>query len=193
VEGAVVIVGTGALGSHLVLLARNWPHPLKVVDFDKVEQKNILSQFHTKMGLGRNKAQALQQAMQGMFGTKIEVVPHRLTPDNAQVILGGTALVIDCTDNAAARRTIQAFVRKEGIPCLHGCLSAAGDFARIVWDEHFKEDEEGTKGAATCEDGDNLPFHALAAAQIALNAQLFIKTGAKRSTMLTPSQSIRLA
>lgn len=192
-KGTVVIVGAGALGSHLVLIARNWPHPLKVVDFDKVEQKNILSQFHTKMGLGRNKAQALQQAMQGMFGTKIEVVPHRLTPDNAEAVLGGAVLVIDCTDNAAARRTIKDFVRKEGIPCLHGCLSAAGDFARIVWDEYFQEDEEGAEGAATCENGDNLPFHALAASQIAVNAQIFLKTGVKRSTMLTPVQPIPIA
>jgi len=192
-KGTIVIVGVGALGSHLVLLARNWPHPIKVVDFDRVETKNILSQFHTKMASGRNKAQGLQQAMLGMFGLKVDAVPHKLTPDNAKAILGGAGLVIDCTDNAAARRCIQGLVRTEGIPCLHGCLSAAGDFARIVWDEHFKEDEEGTEGAATCENGDNLPFHALAAAQIAINAQVFLKMGMKRSMMLMPDKSIRLA
>jgi len=188
----IVIVGAGALGSHLILLARNWPCTLKVLDFDRVETKNVMSQFHTKMGMGRNKAQGIQQAMQGMFGVKIEAVPHKLVPENVQALLGGAGLVIDCTDNAEARRCIQAFVRKTNTPCLHGCLSASGDFAQIVWDEIFKEDEEGTPGQPTCENGDNLPFHAFAAAQIAIVAQKFLKTGIKRSSMLISDKIIPL-
>ena len=152
-----------------------------------------MSQCHTKIVADRKKAQVHQQSMLGYFGLKIEAVAHRLTPDNVSAILGGAVLVIDCTDNAAARRCIQAFVRQEKIPCLHGCLSATGDFARVVWDEIFTEDEEGTEGAATCENGDNLPFHALAAAQIAVNAQVFLKTGVKRSMMLLPDKSVRIA
>ncbi|MFA6234101.1 MAG: ThiF family adenylyltransferase [Bacteroidota bacterium] len=192
-KGSIVIVGAGALGSHLILFARNFTNPIRVVDFDRVEQKNILSQFHTKMGSGKNKALALQQALQGMFGVKIEVIPHKLTPDNAQALLGGAGLVVDCTDNAAARRCIQAFVRKEGIPCVHGCLSATGDFAQVVWDETFKEDEEGVEGQATCENGENLPFHAFAASQIALVVQKFLKSRIKTSYMLVADKIVRLS
>jgi hypothetical protein len=189
----VVIVGAGALGSHLALFARNWENPLRIVDFDKVEQKNTQAQFHSRMGLRRNKAQALQQGLQGLFGVKVEAVPHKLVGDNAGQLLSGAALVIDCTDNAAARRTIQDHVRANGIPCLHGALSADGSFGRVVWDEHFTADEEGQEGEATCEDGAALPFFALAAAQVAVAAQRFLEDGVRQSFQLSPAGAVRLA
>ncbi|MBI2569421.1 MAG: ThiF family adenylyltransferase [Candidatus Schekmanbacteria bacterium] len=189
----VVIVGVGALGSHLVLWARNWPARIKIVDYDRVEQKNLLAQFHTRMGLGKNKAQALQQAMQGMFGTRLEAVPHRLSEDNAEVLLGGGDLVVDCTDNAATRRVIQVSVRRLGLPCVHGALSADGGFARVVWDELFVVDEEGSEGAATCENGEALAFFALAAAHLAGAVQRFLATGERRSCQITPTTVTRIA
>lgn len=189
----IVLVGVGALGSHVLLLARNWGVTIKVIDFDRVEQKNVASQFHTKMSLGRNKAQACQQAMLGMYGLKIEAVPHKLTDQNSEQLLKGADLVIDCTDNVAAREVIQTHVKKTGIPCLHGSVSAEGDFARVVWTEHFKPDAEGVEGQATCEDGVQLPFFCLASSYIAQEAQRFLKGGTKRSFMVTPMAVLRIA
>ena len=113
----VVVVGVGALGSHLLLLCRNLPIRLTVVDFDRVERKNTLSQFHSKMGVGRNKAQALQQALQGLFGLQIGAVPHRLTEDNAQTILRDADLIVDCVDNAPTRQLIQQVAAASDTPC----------------------------------------------------------------------------
>lgn len=189
----VVIVGVGALGSHVALLARGWERPLKLVDFDRVEQKNTAAQLHTRMALGKNKAVALRELLLGLFGTRVEAVPHRLVADNAEVLLEDAALVIDCTDNAAARRAIQDEVRRSGIACLHGALSADGSFARAVWDEHFVTDEEPGGGAATCEDGRRLPFFVLAAAEIALVAQRFLETKQRQSVQITANSIIRLA
>lgn len=189
----VVIVGVGALGSHVVLLARNWKAQLRVVDMDIVEQKNTQAQFHSKMSLRKNKAQAIQQIMNGLFGVKIDVIPNRLVDNNADQVLGGAVLVIDCTDNAAARRVIQKYVRKHGIPCLHGALSADGTFGRVVWDEHFVLDEEGKEGQATCEDGEQLPMFALTAAQITVSAQRFLKDGTRQSFQVMPTGIVRLA
>ncbi len=189
----VVIVGVGALGSHLALLARNWDARLRLVDFDRVEQKNVQAQFHSRMGLGRNKAQALQQALQGLFGLKVESLPRRLEANNAVQLLGGSVLVIDCTDNAEARRHIQEFVRQHEIPCVHGALAADGTFARVIWDEHFVADEEDEPGQATCEDAEQLPFFALAGAHMAQEAQRFLKDGSKRSLQITPTSVLRLA
>ena len=39
-------------------LAREWEAELRVIDFDRVEAKNIRSQFHAKLGSGKNKAKA---------------------------------------------------------------------------------------------------------------------------------------
>ena len=188
----IVIIGVGALGSHLALFGRNLG-TLKVVDFDKIEAKNVLSQFHTSMGKGRNKAQAIQQAFQGLFGIKVDANVNRVTRDNVAAILGGADLIVDCTDNAEARRVISGYVRTVGVPCLHGALSAEGDFARIVWNEHFVADEEGAPGQATCEDGVNLPFHGLAAANMAVVVQKFLKDGKKISLQVLPTAVVRLA
>ncbi len=189
----IVIIGVGALGSHVALLLRNVKHNIKVVDFDKVEQKNTQAQFHTKMGLRRNKAVALAQAMQGMFGITIEAVPHKLELDNAKQVIGRPELLIDCTDNIKTRRLIACYADTQGVPCLHGALSADGTFGRIMWSEEFVADAEGEEGEATCEGGEALPFFALAAAVMAGEVQSFLKTKKKRSFQVTPSGITRLA
>jgi len=186
----IVIIGAGALGSHAALALRN-ADDLKIVDFDKVEQKNTQSQFHTKMGLGRNKANGLAQSFQGLFGVSIEAVPHKLTSDNAAQVVGTPELLIDCTDNIEARNLIREHVSAHGIPCLHGAISADGSFAQIVWSEDFKPDAESGDGA-TCEDGENLPFIMAVGSTIAVEAQRFLKTGKKQSFQLIPGGITRI-
>jgi len=189
----IVVVGVGALGSHFTLLARNFDAKLTVVDFDRIESKNIMSQFHTKMGQGKNKAKALQQSMQGLFKTTIDVKPVRVTKDNIVQVLGGASLIVDCTDNFEARVLLQEYCSKWGAPCIHGCLSADGTLARMIWTEHFTADEEGEEGQATCEDGANLPFHGIAAGMLAQIAQKYINTGVKQSYQMTPYSILRVA
>jgi len=189
---SIVIIGAGALGSHLVLLARNWKVQLTVIDFDKVEQRNIESQFHTKIALRRHKVQSLQQSMQGLFGLRLVVNPRKVGAGNVEALLGGADLVIDCTDNIEARQVIRGFVKERGIPCLHGALSAGGDFGLVAWTEDFVPDAEGEPGQATCENGDQLPFFALAAAQMALTVQAYLTDGIKRSHQFTAHSILRV-
>lgn len=181
----VIVVGVGALGSHVVLFGRNRPVKFTVIDFDRVESKNTMSQFHAKPGIGKNKAQALQQAVQGLYGLKIDAVPHELQDTNVEALLGGANLVLDCVDNAPTRERIQRFVRERSIPCLHGALAADGAFARIVWDPLFVADE-AADGAATCEDGAHLPFVGFVAAQLAAVVGGFLARGEQRSLHLHP-------
>lgn len=190
----ITIVGVGALGSHVALFLRNSKQRIRIVDFDRVEQKNTQAQVHTIMSLGKNKAHSLGQALFGMFGIKVDAIPVRVADTNVEVLLKDSELVIDCTDNLAARDVIQRFctVSSPQIPCLHGALSASGDFARIVWTEHFTADAEGKDGEATCIDGEHLPFFALAASHIALSAQRFLKTGTKQSFQISPTGVLRI-
>ena len=181
----IVIVGLGALGSHVVQALRNMKCGLKLVDFDCVEQKNTLAQFHSNMSLRRNKALAMQQALQGLWGVKVETVPHKLTDGNAKQLLGGAALVIDCTDNIAARTCMMLYCKAAGIPLLHGAMSADGTFARVIWTERFVPDAESGDGA-TCEDGENLPFHLLAGSLIAISAKAFLDKGRKTNYQVSP-------
>lgn len=175
----ITIVGVGALGSHVAMLLRN-EGKLALIDFDRVESKNTLAQFHSKGSVGKLKVSALRESMQFLWGIKVDALPQRLTADNIkQLIHGDSALVIDCVDNGATRRLIQQHVRDHGLPCLHGALAADGAFGRVIWDEHFTVDDEAGAGVATCEGGEHLPFIAITSAYLARMAQVFLKTGRK--------------
>jgi molybdopterin/thiamine biosynthesis adenylyltransferase len=174
----VTIVGVGALGSHVAQFLRN-AAKLRVIDFDRVEQKNVLSQFHAKSSLGRAKVVALQQTLAFLFGTKIDGVPHKLVAGNAKELLGNVELIVDCLDNLDARSIVRHFARSHGVPCLHGALAADGSFGRVIWDEEFTIDGEFAAGAATCENGAHLPLIGLVACYLARAAQEFLDTGRK--------------
>jgi molybdopterin/thiamine biosynthesis adenylyltransferase len=187
----ITIVGVGALGSHAALFLRN-EVSMRMVDFDRVEAKNTQAQFHTMMSLGKNKADALQKSLLGLFKVESVSSPYRLTELNSENILKGSKLVVDCTDNIQARKVISDACKAKKLPLLHGALAASGDFARVIWEEHFVPDAESGEGA-TCEDGEHLPFFAYAAASLAVEVQSFLRTGKKRSWQLTPSGILRLA
>ena len=181
----VTIIGAGALGSHTAMFLRN-AASLTVVDYDKVEFKNLASQFHVKQGLGKNKTQALSGTLQLLWGLRVETFPQKLVTNNAEQLLSGADLLIDCLDNGPARRVVQAYAREHKVPCLHGALAANGIFGQVVWDEVFKVDDGG-EGAPTCEDENFLPFIAIVSAYLARMAQEFLTTGKKVSLWIPPS------
>lgn len=190
-KSTVVIVGVGALGSHVVLLLRNLDVFIKVCDYDRVETKNVMSQFHAKTGVGKSKVLSLQQTMQFLFGTKLQAIPHKLTKDNANVLLSEASVIVDCLDNGESRQLMQDFARRTGTPCLHGALAADGAFGRVVWDEDFVIDDN-TAGQATCENGEHLPFISLVSSYLAYALQAFIRDGAKKSFHVSPTGTIAL-
>lgn len=190
----ITVVGAGALGSHLVQFIRNEKATIRIVDFDRVEQRNVLSQFHGKPSVGKFKVESLKQ-MQFLYGVKIETISHKLVDNNVEAILGkhrDDHLIIDCLDNGASRRLVQAHVRAHGLPCLHGGLAADGSFGCVIWDESFTVDDEPSAGAATCENGEFLPFIALVSACLAYSVQRFLQNGRKISFHVTPAGVVKL-
>lgn len=183
----VTVVGVGALGSHVVQFLRNEDGSIRVVDFDRVEKRNVQAQFHGMPSVGKLKVQSLAQTMQFLFGAKIVTVPHRLAPENASEILGVAELVIDCLDNGATRRLVQQVVRARQVPCVHGALAADGSFGRVIWDEAFVIDDEPTEAAPTCEDGAFLPFVGITAAYVARAAQIYLRQRRKVGFSISPA------
>ena len=182
----ITVVGAGALGSHLLLCLRNEDAALKVVDFDRVEQRNTLSQFHGRPHVGKLKTESLKQTMQFLFGAKVMTIPHRLTADNVEALLAGADLVVDTLDNGASRRIVQAHVRAKGVPCVHGALAADGAFGRVCWDETFVIDDEAGAGAATCHNGEHLPFVVTVAAYLAVAVKQWLANGKKVGFQVLP-------
>ncbi len=182
----ITIIGAGALGSHLVQALRNEEVTLKVIDFDRVEMRNVASQFHFRNSVGKKKTEALKAAMHFCYGRKIEVVGNKLTADNVTQLLGDADLLVDCLDNGEARRLVQGFARANGVSCLHGALAADGGFGRVIWDQHFVIDDTGGD-APTCEDGEFLPFIVLTAAHLAHAIQRFLRDGRKTGYSISPA------
>jgi molybdopterin-synthase adenylyltransferase len=183
----VVVVGVGALGSHVVQFVRNLDISIVLVDFDRVEIKNTSSQFHGRPSVGKFKVHSLSQTLQFLFGLKVEANPHRVTKDNVEAILGRADLILDCLDNGDSRRLVQGFARRTKTPCLHGALAADGAFGRVIWDADFKIDDEGAPGAVTCEGGAFLPFIGVVSSVMALSVQSFVAKGLQRSFHIHPS------
>lgn len=190
----IVIIGLGALGSHLLMFSRNFPARFVLVDFDRVEQKNLQSQFHTRMTNGKNKAQGMAQAMQGMWGMRnVRPNPNKLTADNIEQLLRGADCVVDCVDNGPTRRLIQQYVRKHDTPCLHGALSGDGTLGRAVWDDIFTIDDAAEGAATACENEDHLPFIAFTASIMARVLQMWVDNGTQRSLdVLGSGQTVRI-
>jgi molybdopterin/thiamine biosynthesis adenylyltransferase len=188
----VCIIGAGALGSHLVQFLRNEKAAIKIIDFDVVEQKNVLSQFHGKPGVGKKKVAALQQTMDFLFKRPLSVINNKLVAENIDVLLKGATLIVDCLDNGASRKLVQDYVRKHNVPCIHGALAPGGAFGRVVWDDAFVIDSEVGAGAATCEDGEFLPFIALTAAYMARSVQIFLRDKRKVGFSISPAGSVAI-
>lgn len=188
----VTVVGVGALGSHLVQFLRSEDVKIKVIDFDRVEQKNVQSQFHGKPNVGKLKVLSLKQSMQFLYGTQLECVSGKLVENNAEVLLAKADLIIDCLDNGEARHLIQGYARANDTPCLHGALAPDGSFGRVIWDEQFAIDSEVGQGGATCENGEFLPFIAITSAYLARAAQVFFGSSEKIGFSISPAGAIRV-
>jgi len=183
----IVFCGVGAIGSTAATLCRNVGAELALVDFDRVETKNLAAQAFVKQSVGRNKAEALRLQLLNFSGVVAEAFPVRLDATNVEALCRGADLAVDCFDNAASRRVLSAHAQVSGLPLVHAALSADGSFGIVRWDERFRPDEEDEPGQATCEGGEHLPFIGLLAAVVARVVQDFVVHGQRRDVLVTLS------
>lgn len=182
----ILIVGLGAIGSHVALALRNIDAELTLCDFDVIEHKNTQAQFHLAKDVRKKKATSLRGSLYGLFGVKCYTDPVKVTDENVLYVVDGMDLVLDCTDNIAARQTLMSGCGGLKIELLHGAMSADGTFAQVTWTEQFTPDAE-TGSGVTCEDGENLPFHMMVGSCMAIAVQQFINDAKRDSYFITPT------
>ena len=68
----ILFCGGGALGSHALQLGRDLEAELAVIDDDRVETKNLSSQWFVKQMVGKNKASALKAQLRNFFGVSLQ-------------------------------------------------------------------------------------------------------------------------
>lgn len=184
----VVFCGVGALGSNAVVACRNLPDvQLVLVDFDRVESKNCLSQAFVKPSVGKNKAEALKLQLSNFWGVKAEAFGVRVEETNVGALCGAADLVVDAFDNAKSRRILSTWAKGTDKPLVHAAISADGTFGLVRWDARFAADEESSPGQATCEGGEHLPLIAMVASTLARIVQDFILHDKQRDAMVALS------
>jgi molybdopterin/thiamine biosynthesis adenylyltransferase len=187
----IVICGVGALGSTAVLYCRNVDAELRLVDFDRVESKNLAAQWFVKQSVGKNKAEAIRLQLANFYGARAEAMSVRLAATNATQLLAGADLAVDCFDNADSRNVLSEHAREIKVPLVHAALAADGTFGMVRWDERFTADREDQPGQPTCEGGEHLPMIGLVGATLARAIQDFVKDGARHDYLVSLSGVVR--
>jgi hypothetical protein len=189
----VVVCGVGALGSTAVHDCRNLDVELRLVDFDRVESKNLAAQWFVKQSVGKNKAEAIRLQLANFYGAKAEALGVRLAATDAAQLLAGCGLAVDCFDSAGSRIALAEAARAAGVALVHAALAGDGTFGIVRWDERFVADREDVAGQATCEGGEHLPMIGLVGATLARAIQDFVRAGDRRDYMISLSGVVRTA
>ena len=133
----IALCGAGAVGSNLAdNLVRQGAARLRVIDHDKIEDRNVSTQLYGESEIGTWKVEALRNRIFRAAGVEVEAVRKELTAANAKTLLKDVDLVIDAFDNSASRRMVQDHCRATQTACLHVGLHA--DYCEVIWDEHYR-------------------------------------------------------
>lgn len=120
------VIGLGGLGGLAAeLLARMGTGTLVLVDGDSFSESNLNRQIiSTEKSLGKRKAlQAAERIKEINSAVETVAVDEYIKLENAEKILAGCQVVLDCLDNLPARFLLQDSCRKLGIPMIHGAIA----------------------------------------------------------------------
>lgn len=121
----VVTIGAGGLGSPAATyLAAAGVGTIGIVDFDVVDFSNLQRQIlHSTRDVGRSKVDSARDRLQAL-NTEIEIRVHEgpLDSSNALAIFADYDVVIDGTDNFAARYLISDACVLAGKPDVYGSI-----------------------------------------------------------------------
>ncbi len=137
-KGRVLLVGCGALGTiNAEFLARAGVGYLRLVDGDQVELPNLHRQLlfdESDANGGILKVHAARSRLNEINSeVKIEIVDRNFTEENREELTENIDLIIDCTDNFAARRLIDKAALQKGIPWIYGGVAGALGMVKFVF------------------------------------------------------------
>jgi hypothetical protein len=179
----IYIFGVGAAGSNIFLnlLYAHSDLSYTVVDFDKVENRNITpgTQPYSKADINRAKTQALQKIAQISKQKKINAVNEKITTkkDFTNVIKDPkSSLIVDCFDNAHSRNLL--IDKKYNVLHVGFSASLSGE---AVWDSVFEpmETAKSDNDIDVCEMAIARPFIAALTGMASIVISNFIINGIK--------------
>ncbi len=124
-KASVIVIGAGGLGSPVLMyLAAAGIGRLGVVDHDEVSTGNLQRQIlYTTADVTRSKAEAAAARLR-QINPHVEVtaMPVRFTEENADELLEGYDVAVDCSDNYRARYILNDATLRAGIPMVYGAV-----------------------------------------------------------------------
>lgn len=135
-ESAVGIVGLGGLGGLVTeTLARMGVGRLHLVDGDVFEDHNLNRQLFSAIGnLGTPKAQAALERIRAINpSVHVTASATYLEPQNADALLGGCDLVVDCLDTISSRFTLQESAKRAGIPMVSAAVAGLSGHVTTIF------------------------------------------------------------
>lgn len=133
----ITICGAGALGANLTEnLARSGFATLKVIDCDRIEERNLSTQPYYRSDMGAYKAKILANSLYRAIAVKVTPETKKLTETNTQLLLKGSGLVVDAFDNSIARQAVKDYCQQAQLPCLH--IGLASDYAEVMWNTIYR-------------------------------------------------------
>ena len=122
---SVLVIGLGGLGSPAALyLAAAGIGRLGLIDFDRVDESNLQRQvLHGTASIGRQKVESARARLHDL-NPHVELRLHdeRLTTSNALALIGAYDVVVDGTDQFAARYLVNDACVIAGRPNVHGSV-----------------------------------------------------------------------
>ena len=99
------IAGAGGLGSNCAMhLVRSGVRKLVIADFDIVSESNLNRQFYFADQIGQRKTDALGVNLRRIVpDLRLELLPERITPENAVPVFRNCSIVVEAFDTAAAK------------------------------------------------------------------------------------------
>ena len=136
-EFRIAVCGAGALGANITEnLSRQGFNRIRLIDRDRVEERNLSTQPYFMADIGSFKAKILSNALYRAVAVEIEAKAEELTANNASRLLKDVDLVIDTFDNSKSRRLVTDHCSETGVACLHVGLSR--DYAEVIWNDVYR-------------------------------------------------------
>ncbi|MDE5574602.1 MAG: HesA/MoeB/ThiF family protein [Bacteroidales bacterium] len=124
-QKTALVVGLGGLGGHIApLLCAAGVGRLVLADGDTVSLSNLQRQIlYRENQVGILKAECAKTSLEALnSGTKIEIHPIFLSPENAWEIAEGCDIIVDGSDKAAVRYLMNDLAVGLGIPFVYGSI-----------------------------------------------------------------------
>jgi molybdopterin-synthase adenylyltransferase len=137
-RATVAVIGTGGLGGQVIeTLARIGVGTLILADGDIFDESNLNRQLlSTEPGLGMSKVESAARRVAAV-NSSVDVHTHSLflDPGNAEKILTGADLVVDCLDTIPARLSLEAAARTLSIPMVSAAVAGTSGQLTVVFPE----------------------------------------------------------